>query len=273
VFDILAAIDIRGRRVVRLLRGDFDRETIYGDPLDVVGAFVDAGVEWLHVVDLDAARDSSATNRDAIGELLSMYAAVARIEVAGGIRDERTAFEILDPGAARVVLGTAALSDPPVVQRLVLARGAAAVAVALDVRNGHAYGHGWGAEGLGPPVEHAIRALTAVGVETFEVTAIERDGSLEGPDLELLGRAVEVAGSARVIASGGIRSIEDLEAVARIGCGGAILGRALYERRLDLRSALDFAATFRTSSAATGAAPTVLKTTSTDSSEGATPSA
>jgi phosphoribosylformimino-5-aminoimidazole carboxamide ribotide isomerase len=257
-FEILAAIDLRAGKVVRLRQGDFAREDVYSDdPIEVGQRFVDAGVRWLHVVDLDAARSGASENREPIRRLLTNLADEVAIEVGGGVRDESSAAELLKAGARRVVLGTAALTAPELVRRVVGEHGAQSVVVAIDVRAGRAYGKGWGPDGAGPPVEEAIGDLVAMGVETFEVTAIDRDGSLEGPDLDLLGQALDVArsasasGTAAVIASGGVRSIADLEAVLRLRCSGAIVGRALYEGRFRLGDAVAFAAAAATPDDAT----------------------
>ena len=139
------------------------------------------------------------------------------VEVAGGLRDEGAVAAALAAGAARAVVGTAALKDPAFAGRLVDAHGAARIAVAIDVRDGVAVGQGWTAGAAGVDAADAIRALADAGVETFEVTAIERDGLLEGPDLELYERLVGLDRGA-IIASGGIASLDDIEAVRAIGC-------------------------------------------------------
>jgi len=145
--------------------------------------------------------------------------------------------EVLAAGAARVVVGTAALREPSFARQLVDLHGATHVAAAIDVRDGMAVGEGWrsGARGVLP--ETAIATLSAAGVRTFEVTAVSRDGLLGGPDLELLGRLVEI-GAGEIIASGGITSVADLVAAREVGCQGAIVGRALYEGRFSLAEAL-----------------------------------
>jgi phosphoribosylformimino-5-aminoimidazole carboxamide ribonucleotide (ProFAR) isomerase len=145
-------------------------------------------------------------------------------------------------GARRVVLGTAALRDPELVRNVVAAHGSDAVAVALDVRGDRAVGDAWqsGADGQSP--DRLIASLSELGVRTFEVTAIDRDGLQQGPDLELLGRLTKLR-IGRVIASGGIRNIEDVLAVRDLGCAGAIVGRALYEGTFDLVAALSALAT------------------------------
>jgi phosphoribosylformimino-5-aminoimidazole carboxamide ribonucleotide (ProFAR) isomerase len=135
------------------------------------------------------------------------------------------------------VVGTAAIDDPAFAGRLVASHGPDRVAVAIDVRDGRAIGRGWSADAPGIDAADAIRRLAAAGVETFEVTAIDRDGLLEGPDLALYERLVRLHGGS-IIASGGVTTLDDLRAVRLVGCSGAIVGRAIYEGRLDLADAL-----------------------------------
>jgi phosphoribosylformimino-5-aminoimidazole carboxamide ribotide isomerase len=237
-FDVLPAVDVRGGRVVRLVGGDFDRETVYGDdPVAVATSFASAGARWIHLVDLDAARDPAARQSELIAAVVAGVGERSQVEVAGGIRDERAAASALAAGAARVVVGTAALRDPDFAARLVAAHGPERVAVALDVRAGLAFGHAWRLYSPGRGAAQALAALADAGVTTFEVTAIDRDGSLAGPDLGLYERLIAL-GRGRVIASGGIASLADLRAVRARGCAGAIVGRALYEGRLALADAL-----------------------------------
>jgi phosphoribosylformimino-5-aminoimidazole carboxamide ribotide isomerase len=237
-FDLLPAIDLRGGRVVRLRQGDFDRETAYADdPAAVAAGFADAGARWLHVVDLDGARDPAARQLDLVAAIVTGVGERVRVEVAGGLRDEAAVDAVLAAGAARVVLGTAALADPALAGRIVAAHGAGPLAVALDVRRGLAVGHAWRAGVAGVPVAEAIARLGDVGVTTFEVTAIDRDGTLAGPDLELLGQLNVPRGPA-IIASAGIATLDDLRVVRGLGCSGAIVGRALYEGRVSLEDAL-----------------------------------
>jgi len=224
---------------VRLLRGDFDRETIYDDdPVGVAARFVADGARWLHVVDLDGARDPAGRRADVVRAIVGGVGESARVEVAGGLRDEESAAEMLAAGAARVVVGTAALRDPTFARRLVDRHGSDRIAVALDVRDGRAVGHGWVPGDPGMRVAQAVAVLAAAGVVTFEVTAIDRDGTMAGPDLELLGRVVALDRGA-VIASAGVATTDDLRAVRALGCTGAIVGRGLYEGRLTVRAALD----------------------------------
>lgn len=240
-FDILPAIDILGGRVVRLVRGDFGRQTVYGgDAVAVATRFVDAGARWLHVVDLDGARDPAARQSDVVAAIVAAVGKRAALETAGGLRDDETVRAALAAGAARVVVGTAGIRDPAFVARLVADHGPERMACALDVRDGLAVGHGWRDGAPGVPVGDAMRALADAGATTFEVTAIDRDGTLQGPDLALLGRLVALDRGA-VIASAGIASVEDLRAVRDLGCRGAIVGRALYDGRLALPAALSVA--------------------------------
>ena len=241
-FEILPAIDVRGGRVVRLEQGSFDRERVYGDdPSAVARAFRAAGARWLHLVDLDGAR----TGERGIDRVLEGVLATStdgagpptQVQVAGGLRDAGTVASVLGRGASRVVVGTAALDDPTFVGELVDRYGADRIAVAVDVRDGLAVGHGWVPGSPGTPVLDALGRLGSVGVSTFIVTAIDRDGLLGGPDLDLLRRVVS-ATTAAVIASGGIAGPADLVAVRDLGCRGAIVGRALYDGTIDLGAAL-----------------------------------
>jgi phosphoribosylformimino-5-aminoimidazole carboxamide ribotide isomerase len=238
-FAILPAIDLRDGRVVRLRQGDFAREQVYADdPLGVAAAFASAGAEWIHIVDLDGARAGERRQTEAIGAIVTASTGRApRYQVAGGLRTQEAVADVLATGVDRVVIGTAALRDPEFVERALALHGPARIAIALDVRDELAVGDGWVSGAPGLPVAEVVAQLGGLGVETFAVTAIERDGLLGGPDLSLLARVIE-ATDAAVLASGGIRSVADLEAVRQIGCAGAIVGRAIYDGSLDLRSAI-----------------------------------
>ena len=162
----------------------------------------------------------------------------AKLQVAGGLRNDEAVADALSSGAARVVVGTAALEQPEFAGRLVERHGADRIAVALDIRDGLAIGRGWVPGTPGTPVLDALDRLDRAGVRTFVVTAIARDGLLDGPDLELLGRAI-AATSGQVIASGGVSSIADLEACRDHGAIGAIVGRAIYTGAIDLPAAIE----------------------------------
>jgi phosphoribosylformimino-5-aminoimidazole carboxamide ribotide isomerase len=223
---------------VRLVEGDFGRETVYGsDPVEVARRFVAAGARWIHVVDLDGAKDGARCQTDVVAGILAAVGQHAACEVAGGLRDEAAVEAVLAVGASRAVVGTAALREPAFVHRLVERFGEDRIAVALDVRGGLAVGQGWVPGAAGVPAEEALAALADAGARTFIVTAIERDGLLTGPNLELLGRMVELR-RGDLIASAGVSSMADVTAVRRIGCSGAVIGRAIYEGRLDLAEAV-----------------------------------
>jgi phosphoribosylformimino-5-aminoimidazole carboxamide ribotide isomerase len=237
-FALLPAIDLRGGKVVRLSEGDFGRQTVYGsDAAEVARRFAAAGARWIHVVDLDGARDGARRQTDAVARILAGVGESVACEVAGGLRDEESVAAILALGAARAVIGTAALRDPMLVERLIARFGGARIAVALDVRDGLAIGQGWVPGAAGVPVGEALATLANAGALTFIVTAIERDGLLSGPNLDLLGRLI-AQDRGEIIASAGISSLADISAVRALGCAGAVVGRALYEGRLDLAEAL-----------------------------------
>jgi phosphoribosylformimino-5-aminoimidazole carboxamide ribotide isomerase len=237
-FALLPAIDLRAGKVVRLAQGDFGRETVHGDdPAAVARRFAEAGARWIHVVDLDGAREGARRQTDAVARIVEEAGSGVACEVAGGLRDEEAVAAAFDAGAARAVVGTAAVRDPDFVGRLVARWGGDRVAVALDVREGLAVGHGWAPGAGGLPVEKALERLAVVGARTFEVTSIERDGLLAGPDLELLDRLVGL-GRGEIVASAGVASLQDIAAVRALGCSGAIVGRAIYEGRIDLTEAV-----------------------------------
>ena len=236
---ILPAIDLRDGKVVRLRQGDFAREQVYAeDPLAVAASFAAAGAEWIHVVDLDGARAGERRQASTVAQIVAAFEADGpRFQVAGGMRTSEDIANVLGTGVDRVVIGTAALGDPAFVGAAIARHGPERIVVALDVREGLAIGEGWVPGATGVPVANALAPLGGVGVATFVVTAIERDGLLGGPDLALLDACLNLTGAA-VLASGGIRSIADLEAVRRLGCAGAIVGRAIYDGGLDLEAAI-----------------------------------
>jgi phosphoribosylformimino-5-aminoimidazole carboxamide ribotide isomerase len=238
-FELIPAIDLRDGRVVRLEQGDFARETVFADgPVAAARTFVDAGARWLHVVDLDGARAGEPTHLAVVRDIADELRHEAAIESAGGIRSATSVDAALAAGARRVVFGTAALRDPGLVRDATQAHGEDAVAVAVDVRAGEAIGDAWRPGAAGEPAAELVRRLADVGVTWFEVTAIDRDGLLGGPDLRLLEELVRLD-RGRVIASGGIRNVADASAARDLGCAGAIIGRALYDGSFDLCAAID----------------------------------
>jgi len=237
-FELLPAIDLRECRVVRLRQGDFARETAYSDdPVAVARAFADAGARWLHVVDLDGARLGTPRQFETIAAIVDAVGDRLAVEIAGGLRSEGSVAAALALGARRAVVGTAVLRDAQLASTLVARHGAECIGVSLDVRDGRVAGHGWDPDADGDAVEDVLVRLARAGVRTFEVTAIERDGELSGPDVDLLRRLVGLD-RGEIVASAGIRSVGDLQAVRALGCRGAIVGRALYEGDLDLGDAM-----------------------------------
>jgi phosphoribosylformimino-5-aminoimidazole carboxamide ribotide isomerase len=235
-FELLPAIDLIEGRVVRLRRGDFDQETIYGDdPVAVARAFADAGAGWLHVVDLDGARAGEPLQLGLTAAIVAEVHGRMQVEIGGGLRSGEAIAGVLGTGAARAVIGTALLRDPDFAAALAVRHRPDRLVASIDVRDGLALGEGWREGAPGLPAADAVSRLAAAGIETFEVTAIERDGLLEGPDLDLLRRLVGLE-RGRIIASGGISSVDDVLAARAAGCAGAIVGRALYEDRIDLRA-------------------------------------
>ena len=230
--DLYPAIDLRGGRCVRLHQGDFDAETVYGDdPVAVAQGFAAAGAPWIHVVDLDAARTGDPVNRDVVAAVCA--AVTVPVECGGGVRNAAAAAALLDRGVARVVVGTAAVEQPDLVDDL-CRRHPGRVAVGLDARGRDVAVRGWQAGSGVDLLELAVR-FAASGVAALVVTEIGRDGTMAGPDLDQLGAVLEVT-DLPLIASGGVGDLDDLRALAgleRSGrrLAGAIAGRAIYEGR------------------------------------------
>ncbi len=226
------AIDIRGGQAVRLLQGDYERETTYdADPVDAARRWAGEGAEYLHVVDLDGAKAGSPQNLEAVRRIAA--AVECPIQVGGGVRDEASVAALLEAGAARVVVGTAAFRDLDFLDAVVGELGERVV-VSADAKQGRIALQGWTEAGEEGVVE-AVAALGARGVARFLCTAIEVDGTMEGPALGEL-REIAAATGALVIASGGVGDLSHLESLAKLGASapnleGAIVGRALYERR------------------------------------------
>ena len=234
---LFPAIDILGGRCVRLLQGDYGQETVYGkDPAAQARAFQDAGATWVHVVDLDAARTGDPVNRQVVAEVAATLD--VPVQAGGGVRTLDDARTLFDAGVSRVVMGTAAIEDPELVDQVAdLGR----VAVGLDIRGEEVAVRGW-TEGTGLLLTDAFERFSNRGTDAFVITQIERDGTLQGPDLEGLAAALATTG-VDVVASGGVGRPSDLKdladlAVAGRRLAGIILGRALYEGTVDLAAAI-----------------------------------
>lgn len=234
--ELYPAIDLRGGEVVRLAQGESDRQTSYGtDPAAQARAFADAGARWLHVVDLDRAF-GTGDNDTAIAAIVAAVGTRLAVQVGGGVRSVERARALVDLGVTRVIIGTAAVERPTLVDDVVAAVGADAVAVGIDARDGAVALRGWTETSAIQATDLAIR-VAGQGVRTVIYTDIARDGMLGGPDLAG-SVALQAAAGVSVIASGGIATLDDLRAVAEAGLGGAITGRALYEGRFALADAL-----------------------------------
>lgn len=236
---LLPAVDVAEGRAVRLTQGEAGSETSYGDPVDAASDWADQGAEWIHLVDLDAAF-GRGNNHDVINTVIRRVGRAVHVELSGGIRDDATLEAALATGAERINLGTAALENPSWAAR-VIAQYGEAIAVGLDVRGTTLAARGWTKNG--GDLWEVLERLEKAGCARYVVTDVTKDGTLQGPNLELLR---EVAGRTDqpVIASGGIsslRDIADLRELVPTGVEGAIVGKALYAKAFTLGEALDVA--------------------------------
>ena len=233
--ELLPAVDVKDGRAVRLVQGELDAETAYGNPLEVALEFQAAGAEWLHLVDLDAAfgrGENSALLAEVVGRL------DIKVELSGGIRDDESLRRALATGCERVNLGTAALEDPEWTAK-VIAEFANRIAVGLDVRGHVLAARGWTKEG--GDLFETIERLERDGCARYVVTDVTKDGTLKGPNIELLKEVCAVTRKP-VVASGGISSLEDIAALVALnnsGVEGAIVGKALYAGAFTLQEALE----------------------------------
>jgi 1-(5-phosphoribosyl)-5-[(5-phosphoribosylamino)methylideneamino] imidazole-4-carboxamide isomerase/N-(5'phosphoribosyl)anthranilate isomerase len=233
--ELLPAVDVKDGRAVRLVQGELDAETAYGNPLEVALEFQAAGAEWLHLVDLDAAfgrGENSALLAEVVGKL------DIKVELSGGIRDDQSLRRALATGCERVNLGTAALENPEWTAK-VIAEFGDRIAVGLDVRGHVLAARGWTKEG--GDLFQTIERLERDGCARYVVTDVTKDGTLKGPNVELLKEVCAVTRKP-VVASGGISSLEDIAALVALnnsGVEGAIVGKALYARAFTLQEALE----------------------------------
>jgi phosphoribosylformimino-5-aminoimidazole carboxamide ribotide isomerase len=244
--DLLPAIDLRAGTAVRLTQGDFGREQRYGDPAELATRYIEGGARWIHVVDLDAARTGVPHERVALGEIVALAArSSVQVQAGGGIRSDDAAEELLESGVARVVLGTAALEDPGLAGRCAR-RWPGRVAVGLDYRmndNGvaEAQAQGWLA-GSGWSVLDLLRLWSAEPLGAVVVTEVERDGTLEGPNVDAL-VALLLQTELPLVASGGVGATQDLHRLAHLQAAGrrlagAIVGKALVEGRFSVEEGI-----------------------------------
>jgi phosphoribosylformimino-5-aminoimidazole carboxamide ribotide isomerase len=231
---LLPAVDIRGGKAVRLRQGDFDQETVYAnDPVEAARSFVAAGARFLHVVDLDGAREGEPVNLHHLGRI--RHELDIPVQFGGGLRSIGSIRRALAAGADRVVLGTAAYTDPDFLDEA-LAAFTARILVAVDVRRGQVSVAGWTSE-TGKGAEEVIRGMQKRGATRFAYTNVDRDGMLDGPDPDEVRRVAEAV-RGRFLYSGGIGSLEDLvklRSLRLLNLAGVITGKALYEGRFGVR--------------------------------------
>ena len=231
--QLYPAIDLHDGRVVRLSQGDYAQQTTYGDdPVAVATSFAEQGARWIHVVDLNAARSGSPVNRSVVAAIARAVQGMAQVQTGGGVRTVHDAQALADLGVARVVMGSAAVRSPDLVQH---AAAFIAVAVGLDHRDGELAVHGW-TEGSGVQLTDALSLFPSASA--FVITDISRDGMLQGPDVVGLAAAA-AATSVPIIASGGVSSLADVVELAAVpGISGVITGKALYEGRFTVAQAV-----------------------------------
>lgn len=237
-FTIYPAIDMRGGKCVRLLQGDYDKETVYGDsPFEMAKKFAAEGAEWIHMVDLDGARDGKRVNDQFVIQAAQELG--VNVQIGGGIRSENDINHYLDNGVTRVIIGSIAVSNPEFAQEMVRKYGAK-IAIGLDAKNGFVATHGWLNTSEVSAVELGKRFADA-GAETFIFTDIATDGTLAGPNVEAT-RQLALETGKSVIASGGVSTLDDLAALRQLredGISGAIVGKAIYEGRFSVKAALE----------------------------------
>ena len=231
--NLYPAIDLLDGRVVRLRQGDYDDSTVYGDdPALVAQSFVEQGATWVHIVDLDAAKSGQPFNRPVIAHVVNSLAGAARVQVGGGVRSVGDALALKELGVSRVVMGSAAVAQPSLVNEVA---DQIAVAVGLDHRNGVAATHGW-TESSGVQVDDLLGQFPKASA--FVITDISRDGMLTGPDVEGLARAISRT-QIPVIASGGVGDLSHVRELATlVQLDGVIVGKAIYENRFTVAEAV-----------------------------------
>jgi len=231
---IYPAIDMRGGKCVRLLQGDYSRETVYGDsPFDMANQFAADGATWIHMVDLDGAKDGRRVNDRFV--IQAAKELNVKVQIGGGIRSEADIAHYLENSVDRVIIGSIAVSNPEFAIQMIRKYGAR-IAVGIDAKDGYVATHGWLDTSKVKAVDLGKRFADA-GAETFIFTDIATDGTLSGPNIAAVCALAEATGKT-VIASGGVSSLEDLKAIAAQGISGAIVGKALYEKRFTLAEAL-----------------------------------
>lgn len=237
-FTLYPAIDMRNGKCVRLVQGDYDQETIYGDsPLDMAAQFAKDGAAWIHLVDLDGAKAGKRVNHEHVLAIASSLD--VKVQIGGGIRTEEDVAFYLKSGVDRVILGSSAVSNPAFVKKM-LAQYGEKIAIGIDARNGFVSTEGW-LETSKVKAEELGRELAKEGAEVFIFTDIQMDGMLSGPNVESTVRLAKATGK-QVIASGGVSAVADLQKLSaqkQSGVSGAIVGKALYTNQFTLAEAFE----------------------------------
>ncbi|MCY6356267.1 1-(5-phosphoribosyl)-5-[(5-phosphoribosylamino)methylideneamino]imidazole-4-carboxamide isomerase [Clostridium sp. ZS2-4] len=232
---ILPAIDLREGKCVRLYQGKFEASEVVGEnPVEVALSFKESGAEYIHMVDLDGALNGEIKNLNIISEVVKKVE--IPVELGGGIRDMKTIDMLIESGVARVILGTAALNNPELVKEAVKKYGEK-IAVGIDAKDEKVAVNGWLDISSVDYIEFA-KEMEKIGVETIIFTDISKDGTLQGPNLEQLGKLQKNV-NCSIIASGGIKDIDDLKAINEMGIYGAITGKAIYSGNIDLKEGID----------------------------------
>ncbi|MCZ0754362.1 1-(5-phosphoribosyl)-5-[(5-phosphoribosylamino)methylideneamino]imidazole-4-carboxamide isomerase [Anoxybacillus sp. J5B_2022] len=236
-FTIYPAIDMRGGKCVRLLQGDYNKETVYGDsPFEMARLFAEQGAQWIHMVDLDGAKEGKRVNDRFVLEIVEHLN--VNVQIGGGIRTEEDVAYYLENGVARVILGSAAIANPAFVKNMLATYGER-IAIGIDAKNGFVATEGW-LNTSNVKATELGKELASAGAETFIFTDIATDGMLSGPNVKAVVEMARATGK-RVIASGGVSSLEDLRTLAAYtadGVVGAIVGKALYTKQFTLAEAL-----------------------------------
>ena len=241
--ELIPAIDLRNGQVVRLRRGDYNDQTTYEvDPVDVAKKFEDAGCTWLHVVDLDGAKEGRPLNLAIVERIVR--ATKLKVEVGGGIRNEESMEYVLAIGAHRLILGTRALADMQWFETMAMdARFRNRLVLGLDAKDGIVRTHGWtqaaGGGGEGPKAVDIARDVDQWPLAAIIYTDISRDGMLQGPNVQATARLLKVCKNVPIVHSGGVTRLDDITALKALPVQGIIVGRALYEGTLDVQAAVD----------------------------------
>ena len=232
---LFPAIDLYEKQAVRLYKGDYNKKTVYSDdPVSVAKSFADSGAKFIHLVDLEGAKFGTTPNFSVIGAIIKE--SKLKAEIGGGIRSEEVIKKYIDAGAMRVILGTAAIENPEFLKDMVSKYGDK-IAVGVDVKNNLVATHGW-TECSEKSCFEFIEELVAIGVKAIICTDISKDGVLKGPNIELYKEIKDRFPTLELVASGGVSSIDDVKNLSDAQMPSAILGKALYEKKLDLNEAL-----------------------------------